>query len=42
MDFAAARHHREQRQWDELAKALGEAAREGKTTDSDAANREQS
>lgn len=28
IDFVAARHHREQRQWDELAEALGEAAKE--------------
>lgn len=35
VDFAAARHHREQRQWDELAKALGEAARERETEKSD-------
>jgi hypothetical protein len=42
VDFAAARHHREQRQWDDLAKTLMEAAREGKpAAGNGAADREQ-
>ena len=43
MDFAAARHHRAQRQWEQLAEALGEAAKDRRlATRSGSTDREES